>query len=65
MGVPSPIYYKKPLHLQDTFRKLGYKKGDFPVSEWVSDCIFRLPMHPYRSDSDIDGIIETIAVAAE
>lgn len=47
LGVPTAIYYPLPLHLQLAFAYLGYKKGDFPVSEEVSSRIFSLPMHPY------------------
>ena len=32
-NIPSMIYYKCPLHLQTVFKKLGYGKGDFPISE--------------------------------
>ncbi len=46
-GVPTAIYYPKPLHLQDAFAHLGYQLGDFPVTESVMHKIFSLPMHPY------------------
>ncbi len=55
-GVPTAIYYPKPLHLQTAFEELGYKQGDFPVSEDFSARIFSLPMHPYLSKADIDTI---------
>ena len=46
-GIPTAIYYPKPLHLQTAFSYLGYRQGEFPVSEYVSERIFSLPMHPY------------------
>jgi dTDP-4-amino-4,6-dideoxygalactose transaminase len=46
-GIPTAIYYPKPLHLQTAFSYLGYRQGDFPVSEMTSERIFSLPMHPY------------------
>ena len=46
-GIPTAIYYLKPLHLQTAFRFLGYKKGNFPISEDCASRIFSLPMHPY------------------
>lgn len=46
-GVPTAIYYPKPLHLQKAFADLGHKPGDFPVCEHVGERIFSLPMHPY------------------
>jgi dTDP-4-amino-4,6-dideoxygalactose transaminase len=50
--IPTAIYYPKPLHLQSAFSDLGYKNGDFPVSEDCSDRIFSLPMHPYLSEEN-------------
>lgn len=46
-GIPTAIYYPKPLHLQEAFTHLGYQAGDFPVSEAAAARIFSLPMHPY------------------
>ncbi len=43
--IPSMIYYPMSLHLQEAYRYLGYKKGDFPVSEELSEQVLSLPMH--------------------
>ena len=43
------------------FSYLGYRNGDFPVSENLSKTIISLPMHPYLSTLDIDLIIESLA----
>tara|TARA_Y100001970_G_scaffold191350_1_gene232662 strand:- start:1723 stop:2847 length:1125 start_codon:yes stop_codon:yes gene_type:complete len=59
-GIPSVVYYQKPLHLQKTFKQLGYKMGDFPISENVSSRILSLPMHPYLDELSIDKISEII-----
>lgn len=59
-GIPTNIYYRKPLHLQDVNMGLGYKVGDFPVAETVSDRIFSLPMYPHLGNDKIDIIIEVI-----
>jgi dTDP-4-amino-4,6-dideoxygalactose transaminase len=45
-GVASMIYYPLPLHLQEVYRDLGYKPGDFPVTEEVSHQVLSLPMFP-------------------
>jgi dTDP-4-amino-4,6-dideoxygalactose transaminase len=50
--IPTAIYYPKPLHLQSAFSYLGYKEGDFPISEETSRRIFSLPMHPYLAEED-------------
>ncbi len=59
-GIPTAIYYPKPLHLQKAFSRLDYQAGDFPVSESASERIFSLPMHPYLYDEEIDFIIEQV-----
>ena len=59
-GVPTMIYYSKPLHLQKALSNLGYKKGDFPVSEEVSQRIFSLPMHPYLDEKTIYSIVDAM-----
>jgi dTDP-4-amino-4,6-dideoxygalactose transaminase len=43
-GVGVGIHYPVPLHLQPAYRHLGYKPGDFPVSEKLSETIISLPM---------------------
>ena len=59
-GIPSAIYYIKPLHLQDAFTKLGYQQGDFPISENCSQRIFSLPMHPYITEEEVDQVCQVI-----
>ena len=51
-GVPTAIYYPKPLHRQEAFTGLGYREGDFPVSDDCAGRIFSLPMHPYLAVDD-------------
>jgi dTDP-4-amino-4,6-dideoxygalactose transaminase len=46
-GVPTAVYYPKPLHLQPAFASLGYREGSLPIAEATSRRIFSLPMHPY------------------
>jgi len=59
-GVPTAVHYPIPLHLQECFEHLEYKKGDFPISEKVSDEIMSLPMNPYVSDEEINFISENL-----
>ena len=60
-GIPSVIYYPKPLHLQTALGSLGYKQGDFPVSESCAQRIFSLPMHPYLQEDDQLKIAKTLS----
>ncbi|MCT7487126.1 DegT/DnrJ/EryC1/StrS family aminotransferase [Aliarcobacter cryaerophilus] len=59
-GIPTAVHYPMPLHLQECFEYLGYKKGDFPISEIVSEEIMSLPMNPYVSDEQIKYIIKAL-----
>jgi dTDP-4-amino-4,6-dideoxygalactose transaminase len=58
--IPSAIYYPKSLHVQGAYRYLGYKHGDFPVSEKISESVFSLPMHPYLTEQDQMEITQAI-----
>jgi dTDP-4-amino-4,6-dideoxygalactose transaminase len=59
-GIPTAVYYPKPLHLQTAFARLGYKEGDFPHSEDASRRIFSLPMHPYLNSDDQEKIASAL-----
>lgn len=59
-GVPTAIYYPLPLHLQEVFSYLGYKKGDFPMTEKISDDIMALPMSAFLKEEEQNYIIEVI-----
>lgn len=62
-GIPTAVYYPIPLHLQQAFAHLGYKRGDFPVAEKVAGEIFSLPMHPYLDEESQKRIAAVIAEA--
>ena len=59
-NIPSVVYYSIPGHLQTGYKYLNYKKGDFPISEELSNTILSLPMHPYLHENDIDKIVKII-----
>ena len=59
-GVPTAIYYPKPLHRQTAFATLGYAPGAFPLSEDAAGRIFSLPMHPYLEKEDQIKIADII-----
>jgi UDP-2-acetamido-2-deoxy-ribo-hexuluronate aminotransferase len=59
-GLPTAVYYPKCLHEQPVFAKLGYGRGDMPVSEKMSGEVLSLPMHPFLSESDQDRVITAI-----
>jgi UDP-2-acetamido-2-deoxy-ribo-hexuluronate aminotransferase len=59
-GIPSAVYYPKCLHEQPVFAPLGYKWGDFPVSERASREVISLPMHPYLSEMEQDKVADAV-----
>ncbi|MCD4780265.1 MAG: DegT/DnrJ/EryC1/StrS family aminotransferase [Candidatus Omnitrophica bacterium] len=59
-NVPTAIYYPNPLHIQTAFAELGYKKGDFPVTEELSEKIISLPMHPFLKPEEQKEVINQI-----
>ena len=58
--ISSQIYYPIPLHLQPAYSSLGYKKGDFPVTEKVCNEIISLPMFPELTKEEIEYISEKV-----
>ncbi|MDX4011760.1 DegT/DnrJ/EryC1/StrS family aminotransferase [Aliarcobacter skirrowii] len=57
LGIPTAVHYPMPLHVQECFKYLNLKEGDFPISEKVSKEIMSLPMNPYVTDEEIEYIV--------
>ena len=60
-GIPTEIYYPKPLHLQRAFSYLGHKQGDFPVSEAASLEVVSLPIYPELAEEQQRAVVAAIA----
>lgn len=59
-GVGASIHYPTPIHLHGAFSHLGYKVGDFPISEQICDEILSLPLFPEITDAQILYVSEQI-----
>lgn len=55
-GVETGLHYPTPLHLQEAYRFLGYREGDFPVTERVRSRILSLPMYPHIAPAAIERV---------
>lgn len=59
-GIETKIHYPIPIHLQKPAKELGYKLGDFPVSETQSKSILSLPIYPEITNLMVDQVISGI-----
>lgn len=59
-GIYTEIYYPLSLHLQEVYKNLGYKLGDFPNAELCQNEVLSLPMHPELKEKQIKYICECI-----
>ena len=59
--IGSEIYYPLPLHQQTSLAGLGYKQGDFPVSEAAAAEVLALPMYPELREDEQQTVVDTIA----
>ena len=59
-GFGVRVYYPLSLHLQPCFKYLGYKKGDFPVSEKLTEEVLALPVFPGLEENEQEELISTI-----
>ncbi len=59
-GISSAVFYPWPLHLQECFAYLGYKKGDMPISEETCLKVLSLPVYPELEKEKIEYVAKTI-----
>jgi dTDP-4-amino-4,6-dideoxygalactose transaminase len=59
-GIATGIHYPIPIHLQEACRHLGYRRGDFPLTEQASARILSLPMFPELTAQQRESIVEAL-----
>ncbi len=59
-GISASIHYPIPIHVQPAYLDLGYKKGDFPVTESCAHQVLSLPMYAEISQDQIEYVAKTI-----
>lgn len=61
--IPAAVYYRKPLHVQPVYQKVGRTPLPLPATEKLSKSVFSLPFHPYLQESEQQLIAETLQQA--
>ena len=61
--IGSGLHYPIPLHIQAAYRDLGYRMGDFPVTETVANSILSLPMFPHITEDMVDYVCRALKAA--
>jgi dTDP-4-amino-4,6-dideoxygalactose transaminase len=59
-GIPTAIYYSKPLHRQDAYERFPYAEGGLPVSDRLAQEVISLPMHAYLDEPTQDRIVDAV-----
>ena len=62
-GVRTLIHYPIPVHLQECYKELGYKRGTFPVAEKCCESIMSLPIYPELTEEEIRHVVNTLKTA--
>jgi dTDP-4-amino-4,6-dideoxygalactose transaminase len=59
-GIPTAIYYARPLHRQTAYRDYPVAEAGVPVSERLADEVISLPMHAYLDEATQDRIVDAV-----
>jgi len=59
-GIQTAVYYPLSLHLQEVYKDMGYKRGDFPHSEQAQEQVLSLPMYPELNEAHVGEVVSTI-----
>lgn len=59
-GIPSMVYYPKPMHGQTAFADLPDRSKQLAVSSKLSHCVLSIPMHPYLTEEDVARVADAL-----
>ncbi len=59
-GIPSMVYYMKPMHMQEAFAGTDSARADCPVTEQLCQCVLSLPMHPYMTEEEVKKVTDVL-----
>lgn len=59
-GIGCSVHYPVPIHLQEAYSSLSYKKGNFPIAERIAEEFISLPMFPELTESQIELVVEAV-----
>lgn len=59
-GIGTNKHYPIPMHLQECYKDLGFKKGDFPIAEEISETELSIPMYYGMTDEEVQYVIDAI-----
>lgn len=59
-GIPSMVYYQKPMHKQEAFKNLVFEDRDYSVTNQLCETVLSLPIHPYMKKKEVELVADTI-----
>ena len=60
-GIQTGLHYPVPVHLQEAYRELGHRAGEFPISERIAAEQLSLPLFPEMTDDQLDLVVDALA----
>ena len=62
-GIPSAIYYPRPMHTQPPYKRYPVSEGGLAITEYMADHVLALPMHPYLDETVQRNVTDSLISA--
>ena len=59
-GIGTNKHYPIPMHLQECYKDMGFKEGDFPIAEEISSTQLSIPMYYGMTDEEVQYVIDKV-----